>query len=410
MMTATATPAQTIDIRLPKRHPAQLAIDKTSARWNIMRCGRRFGKDILTARRTIVRSASLRYQGWFAPTYRMMEQNYEDVHKRLAPIVSRASSADHVIETVNGSVIDFWSLEAFESARGRKYNWVVINEAAQFKNLKLAWESVIRPTLADYKGGVDISSTPRGLNFMYELEQQFKTLPDGRISHYTTFDNPYIDRDEIEAMRLVMPAQVYKQEILAEYVQDGTFFENVEDVCVIDAPDVPANHAGHQFVAGLDWARSGDFTSLCIGCVECARAVDWWSSTGLPFTAQRAMIKQRLAPWANVRLLPERNSIGMPNVELLAEDGLNIEAGPDGKLGFYTTSISKVDLITRAHQIVAKKEFLLPRAHAPQFLAYEMEITSGNPRFNAPVGQHDDDVIADALMLRVAAVPIQIFI
>ena len=66
-----------IDIALPVMHPAQTAIDTNSRRFNVMRCGRRFGKDILMERRIIRRTSSTPLQGWFAPSYRMMTENFK---------------------------------------------------------------------------------------------------------------------------------------------------------------------------------------------------------------------------------------------------------------------------------------------------------------------------------------------
>lgn len=407
MMTEPQTEVQ---IRLPKRTPKQVLIDRGSKRFNVYRCGRRFGKDVLMERRAIVRTQSMPIQGWYAPFFRMMEENFESIKRRLYPIITRAPDSEHVIELANGAKIDFWSLENFESSRGRKYHWVTINEAAQFKNLELAYNSVIRATMADYHGGLDMGSTPRGLNFFYRFEQQIKNDPEGAAFHFSSYDNPHIDRAELDAIRATLPKPIADQEIMALYVEDGAFFPNVDDVCVVDHPDDPRNHVGHSFSAGLDWGQVSDFSSLTILCDTCHKSVDWWRGNRTEFIQQRAIIVQTVKRWPGCRMLPERNSIGAPNIEMLVADGLVIEAGPDKGLGFYTTSITKAEIIAALHLSMARKEVLWPRAYAEEFRAYEMEITSANPKFNAPSGGHDDTVISSALALRVATYPIQVFI
>ena len=261
-----------IDIALPVLHPAQTTIDSGSRRFNIMRCGRRFGKDILMERRLIRRTANTPLQGWFAPSYRMMTENFKSVKNRLSPIITRAAEGLHRLELVNGATIDFWSMDNVDAARGRKYGWVTINEAAQVPNGKDAWDFVIRPTLADMRGGSDLGSTPRGMNWFYELERDNKDNPDWSMFHYTTYDNPHIPKDEIEAMKLSLPEMTFKQEILAEYVKDGAFFQNVDECCIIQEPSSPDEHKGHRFVAGLDWALTNDFTRLLVLCATCGNS------------------------------------------------------------------------------------------------------------------------------------------
>ena len=203
-------------------------------------------------RRIVLRTQNRYPQGWFAPTYRMMTENYKLIQNQLAPIITRASASEHTIELQGGSVIDFWSLDNFDAARGRKYGWVTINEAAFAPNLLEAWNYVIRPTLADMQGGADFGFTPKGMNGAYSLWSQAEGNAEWTRSHYTTHDNPYIPPAEIEAMRASLPERTYRQEILAEFIEDGAFFQGVDKCCVIDAPDVPANHIGHRFFAGLD--------------------------------------------------------------------------------------------------------------------------------------------------------------
>lgn len=398
------------EIALPVLHKKQAYIDKHAARFNMMCCGARFGKDILMMRRLIKRTQTMQYQGWIAPTYRMMTENYKEIKNRLAPIVQRQSASEHVLELVNGSVIDFWSLENFNAIRGRKYHWATINECATSPNLQEAWTYVIRPRLADYKGGADLGSTPKGLNGFYTLWNAAEADKEWRRFHYTTYDNPYIPREEIDAMKNTLPDRVFKQEIMAEFVENGAFFQNIDPCCTIQAPDNPENHKGHRFTAGLDWGLTTDFTRLTVGCATCAKVVDWWGGNKMDYNMQRGFIVAMLKKWPGVQLLPERNSMGGPNIEELARNGIMIAAGPDGAFGYMTTSVSKTDLIMGLALVLQKQEFQFPAEYADEFRAYEVEMTTAHPKFSAPKDQHDDRVISAALMIRLATVPIQVFI
>jgi hypothetical protein len=388
---------QTTEIALPVMHAKQAEIDAGAKRFTIVRAGRRFGKDILFERRLIRRTADVPLQGWFAPSYRMMTENFKSVRNRLAPIVSRATESLHRLELINGATVEFWSLDNYDAARGRKYGHITINEAGMAANLSDAWNFVIRPTLADLRGGADIGGTPKGLNYFYELERDNTERADWAAFHYTTYDNPHIPPDEIEAMRESLPDSVWRQEILAEFVEDGAFFQNVDECCVIEHPADPTAHEGHAFTAGLDLALTNDFTRLRIFCSTCGEAVDWWGGNRMDYYMQREFIMQVLNKWPNVVLLPERNSMGAPNVEEFVRAGISVAKGPDDGYGFQTTSGSKADLILGLALAMQKKEIKLPKEDANELRAYEVEMTATNPKFSAPEGQHDDRVIADAL-------------
>jgi hypothetical protein len=353
---------------------------------------------VLLQRRAIVRTQYGKAQGWYAPSYRMMTENYKDLSNRLAPIIARASASEHMLELTNGAVVDFWSLDNYDASRGRKYHYVTVNEAAASAYMLDAWNYVIRPTLADLRGGADFGTTPKGLNGFYSLWSQAGDSTDWARFHYTTHDNPYIPRDEIEAMRLALPERVFNQEILAEFVEDGSFFQNVEAACTILHSDDPKQHEQHSTVAGVDWALSEDFTVVTIGCRQCNRVVDWARFNQLDFTFQRERLYNLATRWRCTNIVPERNSIGEPNIEILIQRGLPIGRGPDGNLGFNTTATSKPMLIQGLAAAIEHDGFQLPLEYKDELLSYEVEMsTSGHAKFSAPQGQHDDRVISVAL-------------
>jgi hypothetical protein len=105
--------------------------------------------------------------------------------------------------------------------------------------------------------------------------------------------------------------------------------------------------------------------------------------------------------WNVGGILPERNSIGEPNIEILIQRELPILPGPDGKLGFNTTATTKPALIQGLATALEHDGFLVPRDYSDELRSYEVEtMASGHPKFSAPTGQHDDRVISLALTWR----------
>lgn len=387
------------DLVLPPPHAAQQRIENCAARFNVMNCGRRFGKDILGQRR-IARKAIIRRQpvAWFAPSYRMLLENWRHLRNMLAPVTLRASDSEHRIDLVTGYPLEMWSLDNHDAARGRKYGYVFINEAAMVKDLMDAWNMVIRPTLADYRGGADFGSTPRGLNGFHELWKLAADRDDWARFHYTTYDNPHIPREEIDELKRVLPERVFQQEIMAEFVEDGSFFQNVDAAAVIETQDMPEQHAGHYIVAGLDWALSQDFTVLTLACRDCNRVIAWDRFNQLDYTYQRERVAAMCRRYQVGALLPERNSIGEPNIEILVQMGLPIARGMDNAPGFSTTAATKPALIQKLASGLEHDGFQVPRDYADELRSYEVEtMASGHTKFSAPDGAHDDRVISLAL-------------
>lgn len=348
--------------------------------------------------RVVKRTAQREPQGWFAPSYRMMTENYNQIYNLLAPIIVTANRTDYRLEVQGGAVIEFWSLDNYNAARGRKYKHATINEAASSKNLIEAWNYVIRPTLADLRGGADFGSTPKGLNGFHELWRMAGDNADWARYHYTTYDNPYIPRDEIEAMKHAMPERVFRQEIMAEFIEDGSYFQRVDQAAVIETQDKPEDHPGHGIVAGLDWAMSEDYSVLTLACRECNRVVDWDRFNQIDYTYQRARIIERCQRWGIQGILPERNSIGQPNIEMLIQAGLPMYRGPDRGYGFNTTATTKPQLIQKLAGALEHDGFRVPKDYADELRSYQVEMGSGgHPKFGAPVGMHDDRVISLAL-------------
>lgn len=390
-----------IRLKLPKPHAGrvmggQARILSELRRFNVLDCGRRFGKTDLCE---IVINEPLLAGfpvGWFAPTYKILDEAWSEINRMYAPVIIGSNKTEKRIDFITGGTLEGWTLDKEGAARGRKYKRIVVDEAARVKNLVDIFNYDLRPTLLDYSGDAFFPSTPKGLNDFFRLWEQAGEGGDWARWKMPTSENPFISLTEINEMRRTMPDRVAQQELDAEFLEDGSFFQNVDACCTVEYPDVPANHVGHKCVAGLDWALSEDFTVLTILCATCGCVVDWWRANRMDFTMQRSFIVDKVKAWSAM-VLPERNSIGAPNIEILIAAGLSVITGPDGGAGFNTTAITKSELIYRLATAVEKVEFKAPKEYADEMRAYEVTVTTTNPKFSAPTGQHDDRVISLAL-------------
>jgi len=190
----------------------------------------------------------------------------------------------------NGAEIWVKSADHEDGLRGAGLNGLVIDECRDIDGR--AWREVLRPAIADKKGWVVFASTPRGFDWFFELYQQAEDKPGWERWTQTTFDNPEIDPSEIEDMRLDMPDRHFRQEIMAEFLDDaGGVFIGVASLATILEPDNVLSHQNHHVVVGIDWAKHSDFTVLTAYCSDCRRVVDWGRFNQIDYFFQRDRLR-----------------------------------------------------------------------------------------------------------------------
>jgi hypothetical protein len=387
-----------IEIEIPALHPGQRRIVDEAARFNVLACGRRFGKTTLGIELDIQPALEGYPVAWFSPTYKMMGEVWRDTRKILQPITKQVNAQEHRLELITGGIVDMWSLDSPDSTRGRKYKRVVVDEAAMVPNFQEAWQAAIRPTLTDFKGDAYWLSTPKGMNFFKQGFDygQDPLMPDWASWQMPTVANPFISRDEVSKAQQELPELTFKQEYLAEFLQsEGAVFRNVApNLTAPNDPD-PATHKAHRVVSGLDWAQKHDFTAHSIGCADCKVELHLDRFNKIEWAFQRSRIKNDIEKWNIKEVLAEENSIGSPNIEALQKEGLPVK-------GFQTTAQSKSPLIQSLSLAFERLEFKwlnIPVATA-ELIAYESKVSpaTGRVSYSAPEGMNDDTVIARALM------------
>lgn len=217
-----------VEIKLNELHEPQARVLQEAGRFNVLCCGRRWGKTTLSE--DLLISPDDDSNGalnglpvaYFAPTYKMLMEVWRETNQTLYNIISDKSETEKRIELYGGGVIDFWSLEDPNSIRGRKYKRAVLDEAAIARNLEEAWLKVIRPTLTDLQGDAWFLSTPKGKNnYFYDLFQNPDKFKDWRSWQMPTSSNPHIDPNEIEQARQQLDPLTFAQEYLASFVTEN---------------------------------------------------------------------------------------------------------------------------------------------------------------------------------------------
>lgn len=379
---------------LPTLHRAQTTVEREAARFNVVDCGRRWGKTKYGVRKACETMLTGGRVGWFAPTYKVLDDAWGEIKDRLGDVTTRKDETDHILEVMTGGIFEAWSLDKTEDAgRSRHYHRVVIDEAAMVPNLAGVWQKAIRPTLADYRGDAFFFSTPRGRNFFWEIWQrgQDPARADWVSWQFPTASNPYIHPGEIEAARQELPERLFKQEWLAEFLDDpGGVYRGVR-ACATEQRREP--YAG-RFVMGVDWGQANDFTVLVVMDSETRKVVDLDRFNQIGWSMQRGRLKALADRWNVTAIIAESNSMGGPNVEALQDEGLPVTA-------FETTGVSKPPLIESLALAFERQEIAIldDPVLVGELEAYERDVSpvTGRSRYSAPEGMHDDCVMALAL-------------
>jgi len=380
-----------ITIKLKRPHSGQAKIKKNLKRFNVISCGRRFGKTQLGIDLAIGMLLKGKPVGWFAPTYKFVTEVYTQIETTLFAVIKSANKTERRIELINGAVFECWTLDVQDIARGRKYARIFVDEAAMVSNLERQWNEAIRPTLADFKGDAFFLSTPKGYNYFYTLFLKELVDPEWKSFTAPTEANPYIDPVEVESMRKSLPEQTVKQEIDAAFLADGAgVFRRIRD-CVYEG--TRTYNPSHSYIMGVDWGRSNDFTVLTIFDVSTNEVVYIDRFTDVSYELQTQRLKQLAQMWNVQTILAESNSMGAPLVEGLQSDGLPI-------MPFWMSGESKTPLIETLQLAIERGEIRLPNDPIliSELECYEsIRLPSGKLRYSAPSNMHDDTVISLAL-------------
>lgn len=205
-----------LQVELNNPHPAQLEILRKRKRFNVLKCGRRFGKTELFQELLSESIYDRHLTAYFTPTYKDLHEVWTETLRVFHPIIASKHEAVKQINFIGGAKLDMWSMEDPDSGRGRKYHRVVVDECEKAKKFQQSWEEAVRPTLTDFKGDAYLISTPKiGQTYFKEIAKYQDVFPDWKTFVYTTFDNPYMDRDEIEAARKLLHPSIFDCEYMA---------------------------------------------------------------------------------------------------------------------------------------------------------------------------------------------------
>lgn len=230
--------------------PWQQTVWDDPARFKVVAAGRRTGKTQLAAYLLLVKGlqATRGKVFYVAPT---QSQAREVIWNTLLDLGKDVIAQAHInnleLKLINGISIILKGSDRPETMRGVSLNYVVIDEYGDMK--PEVYELILRPALSDLKGGALFIGSPMGRNHFYDLHKQASlgVLEDYAAYHFTSFDNPFLDPEEINAAKRTMSSFAFRQEYMASFEAQGSEIFKEEWVQYADKHD--DDIAGDYYIA-----------------------------------------------------------------------------------------------------------------------------------------------------------------
>lgn len=221
--------------------PWQQEVWADNHRFKVVAAGRRTGKSRLAAYLLIVNAlqADKGHVFYVAPTQgQARDIMWQTLLEVGHPVITGSHINNLQIRLVNGATISLKGADRPETMRGVSLKFLVMDEYADMK--PEVWEQILRPALADQKGNALFIGTPMGRNHFYELYKAADSGDDPTMTafHYTSYDNPLLDPEEINAAKKSMSSFSFRQEFMASFeAMGGALFKEEWIKFSEDEPD-----------------------------------------------------------------------------------------------------------------------------------------------------------------------------
>jgi hypothetical protein len=178
--------------------------------------------------------------GIIAPTYDQVTDIFYPILAQdmgLEEIAIKASQDEGRFVLPNNVELRLLSFEAVQRMRGKGYyfvGWDEVTTCTKGIGAKAAWESIVRPCIstrwspanarrygARSPGRAVFASTPNGYDFFHELHHFHEKDPTWNSYHYDYTGSPFLDPEEIVALKSTMDPRAFAAEYMASFMDSG---------------------------------------------------------------------------------------------------------------------------------------------------------------------------------------------
>lgn len=314
---------------------------------------------------------------------------------KLRPLVKKVSLSDLTLTLVTGGEIHTKSADNPASLAGDGVKFAVIDESGFVNNYAI---EVLMPALSERQGTALAIGTPDHPNWYRDWFYAGLDGQPGSVSlQLPTSINPHFPREELTRLQATTPDRLYRKYFLAEFVDDeGALFKReLLTARLTLQPEAP--QPGHAYTAGIDLARTIDHNVVSIfdTSVTPARQVhlERWNGTSWEHTVGR--VRLVLERYNGAHGTVDATGVGDPVFEALQREYPNVTP-------FKFTGQSKPPLVENLSLALERGavQLLDDDVQRAEMGAFRAKSTANGVKYEAPAGQHDDVVMANALAVR----------
>ena len=344
------------------------------------------------------------YNVYISPTFQLGRKLYAEMTKMLEGkgIIKKANASTLTIETVYGSTLQCFSMEAYTSIRGTTCNGVcILDECAYYPDIlpngEEPWANVVMPITKARKPKVVFVSTPRGKRGI--LWQMYLKAIDGEKGYAelsrTIYQDSLVTEEEINEIKRNISDIAFRQEFMVEFLDSSlTFFKGYED-CFSDF----VFNEKENIHVGVDLSSNGDDATVVTLINESMQVKQYVIEGTLDVKYNKIANIINSVPNLVAAYL-ENNGVGAPmigEIKKLVKHRSKIYE-------WTTTNSSKEEIVSDMAVKIANKEIIFDKNDNGLFAelgSFIVKYTkAGRMQFEAQSGKHDDRILSACIALR----------
>jgi phage FluMu gp28-like protein len=361
-------------------------------------CGRRFGKSLLCSNLCLYFALQRPKSEimYVTPSYKLSKYIFEIVCSAISekfPYLKKngINKSDLKISFTNDSSIEFVSGNDIiaQNLRGRNCNRLAIIDEAALISTE-TWEKILRPIFLLTEKVISVGTPISKESWFYQMYSEgLSGNARYKSFHKPTMSNPLIQEEEIEDMRRLLPEHIFRQEVLAEFleVDEASVFRGFRE-CIV--PKSETSMTG-KYYAGVDLGRSVDFSCLSILNDKHELVyINRWNGVSYSIILQN--VSNVLNAFKPVDTWVETNSIG----DIFFE---NLKERYNGKVSsFYTLNANKQEIVEQLIVDFERKNIKIfdyePLIQELGNFGIEFSRSKRSIVYRAKLSGHDDTVMA----------------
>lgn len=344
------------------------------------------------------------YNVYISPTFQLGRKLYAEITKMLEGkgFIKKANASTLTIETIYGSTLQCFSMEAYTSIRGTTCNGVcILDECAYYPDVlpngEEPWANVIMPITKARKPKVVLVSTPRGKRGL--LWDAYLKAVNGEKGYAelsrTIYQDSLVSEEEINEIKRNISDIAFRQEFMVEFLDSSlTFFKDYQD-CFSDF----VFNDKEKIHIGVDLAANGEDATVVTLINESMQVKQYVIEGTLDVKYNKIANIINSVPNLVAAYL-ENNGVGTPMIAEIRK----LVKRRDKIHEWTTTNASKEEIVSDMAVKIANKEIHFNKDDNGLFAelgSFIVKYTKGGKmQFEAQSGKHDDRVLSACIALR----------